>query len=91
MKIGMVGLGRMGANMTVRIVQHGHEVVAWDRNAESVNGVSAQGAQGVGSLEELVRALDPPRAVWIMLPSGDPTELTIKALADLLNRGDTIL
>ncbi|MBV8295738.1 MAG: decarboxylating 6-phosphogluconate dehydrogenase, partial [Acidimicrobiia bacterium] len=52
---------------------------------------SAQGAQGVGSLEELVRALDPPRAVWIMLPSGDPTELTIKALADLLDRGDTIL
>ena len=91
MKIGMVGLGRMGANMTVRIMQHGHEVVAWDRDAESVNGVSAQGAQGVGSLEELVRALDPPRAVWIMLPSGDPTELTIKALADLLDRGDTIL
>ncbi|MBV8305042.1 MAG: decarboxylating 6-phosphogluconate dehydrogenase [Acidimicrobiia bacterium] len=91
MKIGMVGLGRMGANMTVRIMQHGHEVVAWDRDAESVNGVSAQGAQGVGSLEELVRALDPPRAVWIMLPSGDPTELTIKALADLLDRGDAIL
>ncbi|MBV8160135.1 MAG: decarboxylating 6-phosphogluconate dehydrogenase [Acidimicrobiia bacterium] len=91
MKIGMVGLGRMGANMTLRIVQHGHEVVAWDRNEESVKGVSSEGAQGVGSLEDLVRALDPPRAVWIMLPSGEPTEATIEALANMLEGGDTIV
>src|SRR5438270_12763631 len=88
MKIGMVGLGRMGANMTLRIMQHGHGVVAWDRNEESVKGVSSEGAQGVGSLEDLVKALEPPRAVWLMLPSGDPTELTIKALEGELEAGD---
>jgi len=91
MKIGMVGLGRMGANMTLRLMQHGHEVVAWDRNEESVKGVSSEGAQGVGSLEDLVKALEPPRAVWIMLPSGDPTELTIKALEEVLDKGDIII
>src|SRR5207248_458615 len=91
MKIGMVGLGRMGANMTLRLMQHGHEVVAWDRNDESVKGVASEGARGVNSLEDLVQALEPPRAVWLMLPSGDPTELTIKALAGLLERGDTIV
>jgi 6-phosphogluconate dehydrogenase len=91
LKIGMVGLGRMGANMTLRLIQHGHEVVAWDRSDESVKGVSSEGAHGVGSLEDLVKALQPPRAVWIMLPSGDPTELTIKALEDLLDKGDTII
>jgi 6-phosphogluconate dehydrogenase len=90
-KIGMVGLGRMGANMTLRLIQHGHEVVAYDRNEQSVAGVSSEGAQGVGSLEDLVEALKPPRAIWLMLPSGDPTELTIKALAVLLERGDTIV
>ncbi len=91
MKIGMVGLGRMGANMSLRIMQHGHEVVAWDRNEESVKGVASEGAQGAGSLEELVKALEPPRAVWIMLPSGDPTELTIKALEEVLDKGDVII
>ena len=87
----MVGLGRMGANMTLRIMQGGHEVVAWDRNEESVKGVASEGAQGVGSLEALVEALEPPRAVWIMLPSGDPTELTIKALEEVLEKGDVII
>jgi len=91
LKIGMVGLGRMGANMSLRIMQHGHEVVAWDRNEESVKGVASEGAQGAGSLEELVKALEPPRAVWIMLPSGDPTELTIKALEEVLDKGDVII
>jgi 6-phosphogluconate dehydrogenase len=87
----MVGLGKMGANMTLRLIQHGHEVVAWDRNEESVKGVRSEGADGVGSLEDLVKALEPPRAVWLMLPSGDPTELTIKTLEDLLDRGDVII
>jgi 6-phosphogluconate dehydrogenase len=91
MRIGMVGLGRMGANMTLRLIQHGHEVVAWDRNTAAVEGVKSEGATGVGSLEDLVHALAPPRAVWIMLPSGDPTELTIRALAVLLAEGDTIV
>jgi 6-phosphogluconate dehydrogenase len=91
MKIGMVGLGRMGANMSLRLMQHDHEVVAWDRNEESVEGVKSEGAQGVASLEDLVKALEPPRAVWLMLPSGDPTELTIKTLEDLLDKGDIII
>jgi 6-phosphogluconate dehydrogenase len=91
MKIGMVGLGRMGANMSLRLIQHGHEVVAWDRSEESVKGVTSEGAQGVSTLEDLVKALEPPRAVWLMLPSGDPTESTIGQLGDLLDSGDTII
>jgi 6-phosphogluconate dehydrogenase len=90
-KIGMVGLGKMGANMTLRITRHGHQVLAWDRNEESVKAVSSEGAQGMGSLEDLVKALDPPRAVWLMLPSGDPTEDTIRTLEDILESGDTII
>jgi 6-phosphogluconate dehydrogenase len=90
-KVGMVGLGRMGANMTLRIMEHGHQVVAWDRSDESVKGVSSEGAQGAGSLEELVKALEPPRAVWLMLPSGDPTEDTIGPLEDFLEKGDIII
>jgi len=91
LKIGMVGLGKMGANMTLRITQHGHEVVAWDRSEESVKAVSAEGAHGAGSLEDLVQALEPPRAVWLMLPAGDPTEGTIRTLEDVLERGDVII
>src|SRR5437763_1542052 len=84
----MVGLGRMGANMTLRLMRHSHEVVAWDRNEESVKGVASEGADGVGSLEDLVKALDRPRAVWVMLPSGEPTEATIRTLEDVLDKGD---
>src|SRR3954468_18863165 len=91
MKIAMIGLGRMGANMTLRLIEHGHEVVAWDRNDESVKAATSEGAQGVGSLEDVIAALEPPRAVWIMLPSGDPTESTIQQLGSLLERGDTII
>ena len=87
----MVGLGKMGANMTLRITQHGHEVVAWDRSEESVKAVSAEGAHGAGSLEDLVQALEPPRAVWLMLPAGDPTEGTIRTLEDVLGPGDIII
>src|SRR5205823_2810935 len=60
-------------------------------NEESVKGVTSEGAGGVNSLEDLVKALAPPRAVWIMLPSGDPTELTIKTLEGLLDKGDVII
>src|SRR5438874_13011575 len=91
MKIGMVGLGRMGANMSLRLMQHNHEVVAWDRNEESVKGVASEGAEGVGSLEDLVEALQPPRAVSLMLPSGDPTENTVRELEDILDKGDVII
>ena len=91
MKIAMIGLGRMGANMSLRLIQRGHEVVAWDRNQEAVEAASSEGAEGLSSLEDVVHALEPPRAVWIMLPSGDPTELTIKTLGELLEKGDTIV
>src|SRR3954466_10868860 len=89
LKIAMVGLGRMGANMTLRLIEHGHEVVAWDRNDEAVQAATSEGARGVSSLEDVVKALEPPRAVWIMLPSGDPTEQTIDALGEILEQGDT--
>jgi 6-phosphogluconate dehydrogenase len=91
MKVGMVGLGKMGANMTLRITQHGHQVVAWDRSADSVKAVASEGAQGVASLDDLVKALEPPRAVWLMLPSGDPTEETVRHLEGVLDAGDIII
>jgi 6-phosphogluconate dehydrogenase len=87
----MVGLGKMGANMTTRLVRGGHEVVAFDRSADVVKAAMANGARGANTLEELVRQLQAPRAVWIMVPAGDPTENTVRALADLLTAGDTII
>ena len=91
MDIGMIGLGRMGANMTTRLLAGGHRVVAFDRSPDAVAGAVKGGATGAGSLPELVTALPAPRAVWVMVPSGDPTESTIKALADALSRGDTVI
>src|SRR4051812_13334647 len=69
MKLGMVGLGRMGANMVTRLLQAGHQVVAFDRNADRVRELASRGAIGAGSLEELVQKLEPPRAIWLMLPA----------------------
>ena len=91
MKIGMVGLGRMGANMTLRLTQNGHDVVAFDVNADAVEGIRKEGAEGVDTLDDLVKALDAPRAVWLMLPAGDPTEQTIAHLEGVLESGDTIV
>jgi 6-phosphogluconate dehydrogenase len=91
MKLGMIGLGRMGSNMAARLQSGGHAVVAFDRSAEAVAAAVAGGAAGVKSLEELVAALEAPRAVWVMVPAGDPTEATISALGKLLARGDTVI
>jgi 6-phosphogluconate dehydrogenase len=91
MEIGMVGLGKMGANMTTRLVGGGHRVVAYDRSADAVAGSVAHGAAGASSLEALVGTLAAPRAVWIMVPAGDPTEATVVALGKLLASGDTII
>ncbi len=88
MDIGFVGLGRMGLNMTRRLLGGGHRVVAWDRSADAVAAAAAAGATGAGSLDELVAGLGAPRAVWIMLPAGAPTEDTIRALTPLLAPGD---
>ena len=91
MKIGMVGLGRMGGNMTQRLLDGGHEVVAFDRNEDTVAAAEGQGAIGARSLEELVSKLEPPRAAWVMVPAGAPTEETIDVLVSLMASGDTII
>jgi 6-phosphogluconate dehydrogenase len=91
MQIGFVGLGRMGLNMVTRLVQGGHTVVAHDRSADAVARAAAAGAKAVSTLEAMIAALAPPRAVWVMVPSGDPTESTVSALGRLLSPGDTIV
>jgi 6-phosphogluconate dehydrogenase len=91
MRIGMVGLGRMGGNMTKRLIDHGHEVVAYDRNDETVKAAESEGAIGAHSLEEVVSRLSPPRAVWVMVPSGPITEDTCNTLAGLMERGDILI
>ncbi len=91
MQIGMVGLGRMGANMARRLMRGGHRVVAHDRNADAVRAMTTEGAKGVGSLGDLVAGLDPPRAVWVMVPAGPPTEDTVEALSERLGAGDIVV
>jgi len=91
MELGLIGLGRMGANMSQRLLGGGHRVVAYDRDPEAVRAVASAGAAGAGSLEELVRELSPPRAVWLMVPAGAPVEQTIHSLAPLLSPGDVMI
>ena len=91
MEIGMIGLGRMGGNMVQRLLNGGHRVVTYDRSAEAVAASQSQGAVGSTSLEELAGQLSQPRAVWVMVPAGQPTEDTIYSLIPLLSPGDTIL
>jgi len=91
MKIGMVGLGRMGGNMTTRLLRGGHAVVGYSHSRAEVTAAEAHGATGAGSLDDLVAHLEPPRAVWIMVPAGDPTEQTVQALAGLLQAGDAVI
>jgi 6-phosphogluconate dehydrogenase len=91
MQMGMIGLGRMGANMARRLMKGGHECVVYDRNTENVAALAKEGATGAASLEDVVAKLNAPRAVWIMLPSGAPTEGTVMALSKLLAAGDAII
>ncbi len=91
MRIGFVGLGRMGANMVRRLVRDGHEVVAYNRTPERTREIVSEGAEGAFSLEELVAKLPAPRAVWVMVPAGDATEAMIAELMELLAPGDTII
>ena len=91
MRIGMIGLGKMGGNMAERLLGGGHEVVGHDRDPSSVEALVAKGGTGARDLEELVALLPAPRAVWIMVPAGDPVEQTIAALTDLLDPGDVIV
>jgi 6-phosphogluconate dehydrogenase len=87
----MVGLGRMGANMTTRLERGGHQVVAYDRDPAAVQRAAGDGASSASSLQDMVGQLKPPRAVWIMVPSGAPTDSTITELLGLLAPGDTII
>jgi 6-phosphogluconate dehydrogenase len=92
MQLGFVGLGKMGANMVHRIQRDSeHECVVFDHHQESISTAEGQGARGASSLEEMVSMLEPPRTVWIMIPSGDPTESTVEQLGELLDEGDTIV
>jgi 6-phosphogluconate dehydrogenase len=91
MEIGFVGLGRMGLNMTTRLVRGGHRVVAFDRSAAAVAEAGTHGAVGVASLEALAQALTPPRTVWAMIPAGAPVDEWIQALGPRLTRGDLVV
>jgi 6-phosphogluconate dehydrogenase len=91
MKIGFVGLGKMGGNMVERLLNGGHEIVAFDPVKEALKEAENKGAVPANSLQELVDKLDAPRAIWIMVPSGDPTEETITALSSLLAEGDVVI
>jgi len=91
MQIAMIGLGRMGGNMVRRLMRGGHQCVVFDRSADAVKQLAGEGAGGAGSLAELVKKLDKPRAVWVMVPAGGPTEATVNDLAAILEKGDTII
>jgi 6-phosphogluconate dehydrogenase len=91
MRIGFIGLGRMGANMVRRLLRDKHEIVAYNRTAEKTKEIAGEGADGAYSIAELVGKLEKPRAVWIMVPAGDATEAQIEELLEHLEPGDTII
>jgi len=91
MRIGFIGLGRMGANMVRRLLQDGHEIVAYNRTPEKTREIATEGAEAAFSIAELVTKLEKPRTVWIMVPAGDATEAQIDELLEHLEPGDTIV
>jgi len=91
MRIGFIGLGRMGANMVRRLLQEGHQVVAYNRTAEKTREIAAEGAEPSFSIADLVAALERPRTVWVMVPAGDATEAQVDELMEHLEPGDTIV
>ncbi|MGB9075170.1 MAG: decarboxylating 6-phosphogluconate dehydrogenase [Terriglobales bacterium] len=91
MQLGMVGLGRMGANMTRRLMRGGHQMVVSDLSAAAVKQMAGEGAVASSSLDDLVSKLQAPRAAWIMVPAGDPTEKTVQALLGRMQAGDAII
>jgi len=91
MQLGMIGLGRMGANMTRRLLRGGHWVAAFDLSSDRVRALADEGAAGVSSIDEMVQALAPPRAFWLMVPAGAPTEEMVGALASRLQPDDVII
>ncbi|MBO0857255.1 MAG: decarboxylating 6-phosphogluconate dehydrogenase [Chloracidobacterium sp.] len=91
MRLGMIGLGRMGANMVRRLMRGGHECFVFDLNADSVRQLEGEGAIGAKTIEEMVEKMQKPRAVWVMVPAGAPTEKTIEALSKVMIAGDVII
>ncbi len=91
MQLGMIGLGRMGGNMVRRLMNQGHQCVVFDLNQASVKDLAGAGATGAASMQDFVKKLTKPRAAWVMVPAGGPTENTVRQLADLMEKGDTII
>ena len=91
MKIGLIGLGRMGGNIARRLMKNGHEVVAYDRDAEAVKKLAADGAEGADSLDDMHAKLDSPAIWWVMVPAGEPTEQTVQAIAEKASAGDIVI
>ncbi len=91
MELGIIGLGRMGGNMTIRLLNGGHRIIVYDPGKEALETITAQGATGSVSIADLVEKLSPPRAVWVMVPSGEPTESTIKTLSAELSENDIVI
>jgi 6-phosphogluconate dehydrogenase len=91
MQIGMIGLGRMGANLALRLMRNGHQIVAYDQDATAVQALAREGAVDGQDLTDIVQRLAVPRAVWVMLPAGNATESTISRLGELLSPGDMVI
>jgi 6-phosphogluconate dehydrogenase len=91
MQLGMVGLGRMGANIVRRLMRDGHSCVVYDVNADAVTALAAEGGTGAASLDDFVAKLEAPRHAWVMVPAGEITEATVRDLAARLSPGDTIV
>jgi 6-phosphogluconate dehydrogenase len=91
MKVGMIGLGRMGSNMTTRLLRGGHHVVGFDRDAEAVDRIVEKGALGASSVEEVVQTLPSPRVIWLMIPAGEAIDTTLEALLPHLEPEDVLV
>ena len=91
MKLAMIGLGRMGGNMVRRLMRGGHQIIACDRRAESVEMFLAEGAEGATSVEQVAAALPSPRVAWVMVPAGEPTEKVVMELGATLSKGDIVI
>jgi 6-phosphogluconate dehydrogenase len=91
MQVGIVGLGRMGANMAARLVEHGHRVAGFDRSSDALSRAKGEGIDPAATLDALVAAVEAPRVIWLMVPAGAPVDTTIESLTPLLARGDLIV